>query len=46
MMIWVGNFKEYRNQISLSSEASFHGSDTLHTGCLKAFKYEDIANLL
>ena len=24
MIIWVENFKEHRNQISLSSEASFH----------------------
>ena len=42
----VENFKEHWNQISLSSERSFHGFDTLYTGCLKCFKLENIANLL
>ena len=46
MIIRVKCFKEHRNQVSLSSEANFHGSDKLHTGCLKAFKHEDITNLL
>ena len=46
MIIRVENFKEHISQLSLLSEASFHGSDTLHAGCLKAFKHEDIANLL
>ena len=46
MIIRVENFKEHCNQISLSSEASFHGSDTLHKGCLKCFKHENIADLL
>ena len=46
MIIGVEKFKEHWNRISLSSEASFHGSDTLHTGCLTGLKYENIANLL
>ena len=46
MIIRVENFKERKNQISLSSKASFHRSETLYTGCFKAFKHEDIANLL
>ena len=46
MIIGVEKFKEHWNQISLSSEASFNGSGTLHTGCLNGFRHENIANLL
>ena len=46
MIMSVENFKEHWNQVSLSSEVSFNGSDTFHAGCLKGFKYESIAHLL